>query len=176
MTPRVLWILPAALLALAGCDESQRKSSEGAAKASKLGNHECASCGMLVREQPSPRGQLVHRDGTRAHFCSIADMLTYLKAPSPHGRAKAVFVEAMPPDVEQPLAHDTAPRPWIRAEKATFVTGFERKRIMGKPYLVYDERDSAARIAESLGARVVDWKTLTQGKGSPGQAMRGAQD
>ena len=32
---------------------------------------ECAACGMIVREQPSPRAQAVHRDGERVYFCSI---------------------------------------------------------------------------------------------------------
>ena len=88
---------------------------------------------MIVREQPSPRAQLVHADGTRVYFCAVADLLTYLQAPSPHGAAEAIFVEANDAGAEDPVAHDTARRPWIPAADARFVAGIQRPRVMGEP-------------------------------------------
>ena len=32
----------------------------------------CTACGMVVREQPAPRGQVIHRDGTRVFLCDFS--------------------------------------------------------------------------------------------------------
>lgn len=155
-----LAVLVAAVAVLLGCQQASGATADDRAEPQALDGHECAACAMIVDEQPSPRGQLVHRDGTRAHFCSIADMITYLEAPSPHGPATHVFVEAMPADAEDRLARDTSTRPWTTAKGAAFVTGFERERIMGTPYLTYASSADARRAADELGARVVGWDEL----------------
>lgn len=156
---RWAWVLVAGWI-LYGCDPSASAGAKGPVGPAELDGQECAACGMIVREQPSPRGQLVHRDGTRSWFCSIADMLTYLEAPSPHGPAVEVFVEAMPPEADDPTHRHTEERPWIPAKDATFVRGFERERIMGEPYLTYRTRADAERVAGQLQARATGWEAL----------------
>lgn len=120
---------------------------------------ECAACGMIVREQPSPRGQVVHRDGERAFFCSIADMHSYLEAPSPHGAVVATHVEVLAVD-DDPAARSTAPERWVNAEEAAYVLGVPRRMIMGEPVLVYASHEDAERAAERLGGRTMNWTTL----------------
>jgi nitrous oxide reductase accessory protein NosL len=141
-----------------GDDESTPERSE--VPAADFDGDECAACGMIVREQPSPRGQLVHADGTRLYFCSVADMVTYVESPSPHGSVVAAFVEQNDPDRADPLAYDMGRRPWIPTPRAHFVVGIERPRVMGRPVLSYATTEDASRVAERLGAETTTWNGL----------------
>jgi copper chaperone NosL len=148
------------LLALAGCEKKQGASSGAQALAAKPpGTAECAACSMVVREQPAPRAQIVHRDGTRRFLCSIGDLLQYLRAPSKHGTVKAVFVEVLDPK-QDPTRVSAAARPWARAENAHFVVGVKRSGVMGVPVLAYGSKGDAARVAAAHGAQVVDYAHL----------------
>lgn len=143
-----------------GCDrKAAHDHGTAAASAAPIGAAECAACGMVVREQPAPRGQAVHRDGTRVHLCSIGDMVHYLQSPSPHGKPSALFVEALEPSFD-PASIDTAPRQWVSAETASYVVGIERKRVMGRAVLAYAERSHAEAAAKKSGGRVKTWNEL----------------
>ena len=154
-------------LCLLGCGPIDDPDSERAHEPLALTDQEDEVCGMLVREQSAPRSQVVHRDGSRFFFCSLADMLVHLSAPSPHGRTEAVFVEVMKPE-EDPLQPHTGVHPWLPVENAVYVIGIERRGIMGEPVLVYADRSEALRAMEGhSGARMLDmaglrdwWKTL----------------
>lgn len=147
-------------LVASGCDEEKQRASEVAALRSESpGTAECAACSMVVREQPAPRGQVVHRDGTRRFVCSLADLAHYLDAPSKHGEARAIFVEVLDPSAD-PRRVSAAARPWVRAGQAHFVVGVKRPRVMGKPALAYRTRAEAERIASAHGRRVVDFAAL----------------
>lgn len=154
-------LLTVALLAAAivGCSEEKRSAEEGALQAEEIGGHDCVSCGMIVREQPAPRAQLVHRDGTRVFFCSIGDLLVYLDAPSSHGKPTAIFVEAMSPS-HDPQSTDTKPRLWIDATAAIYVLGVDRPQIMGAPVLVYEKAADATDVAKRHGGDTLDWNAL----------------
>lgn len=127
---------------------------------------ECASCGMLVSEQPSPRGQVVYRDGTHAHFCSLGDMLVALDARSPHGSPQGIYVEALPPDFD-PADYAMDPLPWTPAESAAYVTGLTRERVMGRPLLSFVDRAQAEQAAAMAGGTVVSWAALKAQGGAP---------
>lgn len=124
-----------------------------------FGGDECAACGMIVREQPSPRAQAVHRDGERAFLCSIGEALNYVAAPSPHGAIVATYVEVLAPDAN-PAANSAERRPWMPAERAVFVVGIARPRVMGRPVLAYGSREDASQAATRLGGRVATWSQL----------------
>lgn len=154
-------------LALLACAAAEDGDAPGSHQAVALAHQEDEVCGMLVREQPAPRGQVVHRDGSRFFFCSLGDMLVHLGAPSSHGRAEASFVEVLEPG-EDPLQVRTGPQPWVSADDAIYVVGIERPGIMGEPVLAYADRSEAERVAEQHpGARVLDqiglrewWRSL----------------
>ena len=120
---------------------------------------ECDACGMVVREQPAPRGQIIHRNGTYKFFCSLDDMMIYLEAPSPHGSVSGAFVEVLPEN-HDPNEMDIAPFPWLEASRAGFVVGVPRKGVMGVPVLAYDSGETAARVAERFKASMLDWNNL----------------
>lgn len=145
-------------LAMLAC--SSAKTETAALDPVEIGLAECAVCGMVVREQPAPRAQVVHRDGERAHLCSIGDLRAYLAAPSPHGRTTAVWVEALPTGLA-PADIGTALRPWQPAELAHYVLGVPRSGVMGEPVLSYGNSWEAEEEATRLSGRVVPWAELT---------------
>jgi nitrous oxide reductase accessory protein NosL len=129
-------------------------------RAAPIAEQEGAVCGMLVRDQSAPRGQVVHRDGSRFFFCSVGDLLVHRSAPSPHGRVEATFVEVMDPAEDPGLPH-TGEHAWSPAENVTYVIGVERQGIMGPPVLVYRDPETAARVVEAHpGASAIGFDEL----------------
>ena len=159
MNLKPLHLLLALLLALGAC------STKGAEQtfdhsAHEVDGEECGACAMIVREQSAPRGQVLHRDGTRHFFCSVSDMLAWLEAPSPHGEAVGQWVEVLNPEAD-PADFDSAPKPWAPADQVTYVIGVPKPRVMGQPILTYRARVLAdARAKQHEGARVLDYETL----------------
>ena len=148
-----------ALLALlVGCDDDAAAEAS-TVEAVSFEHHECAACGMIVREQPAPRGQLVHRDGTRVHFCAISDLAAYVGAPSPHGEPVGIFVEAMAPDVS-PDDLSTVEGAWVDVHEASFVVGEFTRPVMGRPVLTFSSEGHGREAAERLGGRALDWSGL----------------
>ena len=148
-----------ALLAI-GCGAAEGPGSDVAHAPVALADQEDAVCGMLVREQSAPRGQVAHRDGSTFFFCSIGDLPVYLGAPSPHGRPEAVFVEGMRPD-QDPARPHTGAHPWMPAADAVYVVGVDRPGVMGEPVLAYATRaDAKAVVADHPGARILDLEGL----------------
>lgn len=145
-----------AVLSLAGCAGAAESSAGALASPQAIADHECASCGMIVREQPAPRAQVVHRDGTHEWFCSIADLVAYRGSPSRHGRIEHTWVEILPPDVD-PAVHDMGEARWVEVERAAFVLGVERNMIMGAPVLSFATEADARAAAERLGGRTTRW-------------------
>ena len=129
------------------------------ASAEPIGVHECAACGMVVREQPAPRAQVVHRDGTREYFCSLSDLLQYVKTPSSHGAIAQVFVELLDPAAD-PTQISPEARPWALAEGAHFVVGVARPGIMGATVLTYATAAEATAAAKKPGGKVKSWAEL----------------
>lgn len=144
---------------LLACGGAQAPEPEFAEVPQPLSGTVCAACGMVVSEEPSPRGQVLHRDGTHAHLCSLGDLRAYLQAPNPHGKAVAVWVEVLPPDVD-PARRSTTPLPWLRAEQAHFVVGFERPGTMGRPALSFATAAYAAEAAARIGGGTASWEAL----------------
>ncbi|HHH27064.1 MAG TPA: hypothetical protein ENK57_01775 [Polyangiaceae bacterium] len=158
VTRRTLPAIALALLLL-GCGSGATESTEVDTSAHDFDGDECAACGMIVSEQPSPRGQVIHRDGTRAYACALADMHTYASAPSGHGQVIASYVEVLPPDAD-PADSSTAPERWVPAEEAFYVLGVVRNNVMGQPVLSYATRADAEQAAERFGGHVVDYAGL----------------
>ncbi len=143
-----------------GCSTKEATPEAAAAVvAAPIGDATCATCGMVVRQQPAPRGQLEHRDGTRLYFCSLSDLAQYLAAPSPRGKPVAVFVETLDPQVAPAVTSDEA-RPWTTTDRAAFVLGPDRAGIMGQPVLAYSTRAEAEEVARAHGGRVLDWPAV----------------
>ena len=101
-------------IAVLGCERPNAEEGRAEHQPVAIADQEDEVCGMLVREQSAPRSQIVHRDGSRVFFCSLGDMLVHLGAPSPRGRAEALFVEVMAPH-EDPMQTHAGPHEWVEA-------------------------------------------------------------
>ncbi len=160
MSKRLRQAVVLLLLFIAACGGPGGTDGDATSKAAPLSDHEDPVCGMFVREQPAPRGQLVHRDGSRFFLCSLGDLLVHLEAPSPHGNVQAVFVEVMKAG-ENPKTAKTGEHPWVRAEEALYVVGVDRPGIMGEPVLAYASRAEADTAMELHGGeQVLDFNGL----------------
>ena len=149
------------MLALAGlllvaCGQPQA-AADVSLEPRQAGTAECSVCGMVVGEQPAPRGQVVHRDGQHAFFCSIGDLRAWLQTPSPAGRPERVWVEVLPSDFDVD-SRDTSAHPWLVADAAVHVVGVPRGGIMGLPVLSF--ADPTAAEAAVPGARTTTWHSL----------------
>ncbi len=164
-TTTMTWwpLLIAALLALTACgskDNDERPAAPAGPAA--IETAECAACGMVVREQPAPRGQIVHRDGTRAFFCSLDDLRQYALAPSRHGEIVETYVETVADDLD-PATTPVDERPWSDAADAHYVVGVSRPGIMGPPALAYASAAAAQAAAAKHAGRTLVWKALLDG-------------
>ncbi len=145
------WIsIAAALVAALACAQEEEEPAAHAQQHEALVDQECAVCGMSVASQSAPRAQVLHRDGTRLFFCSLADWRVHLGAPSPHGRAVASFVEVLDPD-ENPALVLTQPHDWVPAQTASFLVGVQRPGVMGRPLLAYRDREQAESLLHTRG-------------------------
>jgi nitrous oxide reductase accessory protein NosL len=112
---------------------------------------------MVVREQPAPRGQVVHADGERVFLCSIGDLVMYLRMPSIHGSTLQSYVEVL--EAETSLSGDLKKQwPWVFTQTASFVAGVDRKRSMGEPMLAYGDVEAARVSAEKHHGEVLGWQ------------------
>jgi copper chaperone NosL len=147
----LLWSAMLGLAAACGADEARVIPTTP----EPLDGQECAACGMIVRDEPSPRAQIVHADGTRAFFCSLADLVAYQEVPSRHGALVHTWVETLPADLD-PALHDVGLRPWSPAADAHYVLGLER-RVMGTPALAYEREADASAVATRVSGRAMRW-------------------
>ncbi|MCP4498830.1 MAG: hypothetical protein GY822_02550 [Deltaproteobacteria bacterium] len=145
---------------LVACDKRVVAEIESTAMTPEdLRGKECAACGMVVAEQPAPRGQLVRRDGTREFFCSVGDMHVHLNIPSPHGKPALIWVETLPSSMKLD-DRELQEQPWKNVNDVVFITGVKRKGIMGKPVLVQETQAEALTMAKRLGGIPESWSSL----------------
>lgn len=156
---RAAWGLVFAL-GVVGCSGETGDVAEKAAPEDP-GPAPCALCAMVVREQPASRGQVLHRDGERAFLCSVSELPHYASAPSPHGKPRAVWVEALRPE-DGPATRSTEAHSWVLVGSAHFVVGGPPRPVMGESVLVYATREAAEDVAAECGGRVLDWPALEQ--------------
>jgi len=150
-----------ALAAAPACDRASHGPSEATAvSAAPIGDAECAACGMVVREQPPPRGQIAYRDGTRRFGCSVGDLAQVLAVPSPHGAPARVFVESLPVGLDPREVAPSTPTTWVDAASAGYVVGVARAGVMGRPVLAYATPADAERAAKLHGGRATTWEAL----------------
>lgn len=130
------------------CGQSEPGAKGSNLKPEPFDTEECHVCSMVVREQPAPRGQLIHRDGTRLYFCSISGMIQHMHTPSPHGKIEMTWVEIAPADISpQDMSFD--PKPWWLLEDSFFVTGIKRKGTMGKPIMCFGGKQEALNFSQA---------------------------
>lgn len=152
----VLLLLPTVAV---GCAKDAANGPQEIVAPEPIEAASCAACGMVVAEQPAPRGQVVYRDGLHAHSCSIGDLVLVAQTPSPHGSVVAVYVEAQD-DAVDPIAPATEPTPQHLAESLHYIRGAKRRGIMGAPVLAFRDQARAQREADKIGLQLMTWREL----------------
>lgn len=154
----ITWGSAFMVMVAAGCgDDAVNEAAETGAVSFE--HHECAACGMIVREQPAPRGQLIHRDGTRAFFCAISDLAVYVGAPSPHGVPTSIYVEVMSADAA-PEELSTDEVAWSAVDDVSFVVGEFERPVMGVPVLTFSTDEEGSAAAARLDGKAIRWEGL----------------
>ncbi len=160
---KLILILCFSLLSTACRRDQVTRQNHTATVAENADTETCAACGMVVREQPAPRGQVIHRDGTHSFLCSIGDLVHFLAVPSPSGKPLMVYTEVMPDDFEANI-RSTSWQPWGKASELFFVTDIELTAVMGKPALTFRTREAAEKSSKKLTGKVVIFNQLRTGK------------
>jgi len=146
------------MVALLGCGLGA-KPEPVSVEAQQLGDSECVVCGMIESERPSPRLQVVYRDGSHDFLCGLEDARALLAAPTPKGAPAAIWVENVPADFDW-REYDTQPLAWTDATKAYYVFGAERPLVMGVPVLSYSSLELATSVADKFNTIPVSWADL----------------
>ena len=148
------------LLALASCQQKEALASTSeSTQPIDAETDTCAACGMVIREQPAPRGQVIHRNGDRQFLCSIDDLLQYLDLPSPSGKPISIYCEVIP-DAQPPSDMETSFQAWKEASSLFYVVGIKRKGVMGAPVMSYSTTKAAENAAKNFGGKVVTFEQL----------------
>ncbi len=156
---KLILILCCALVLVACRREESASQNQAVFVAKNADTETCAACGMVVREQPAPRGQVIYRNGSRQFLCSTGDLVHFLEVPSPSGKPMAIYAEVMPDDHEAGT-RDTAWQPWGEAGELFFVIDIEREGVMGKPALTFNTQEAAGKAAKKFTGKVVIFDEL----------------
>jgi len=138
------------LLPLAACDRGGQAQQLSIAPVPIGPDDECAVCGMTIRAQPGPKGQLFLTGQARpVKFCSTVDMFAFALQPEHRGRIAAVYV------------HDMAGAAWdapaderfVPAREAWFVAGGQQHGAMGRTLASFHRRADAEAFGAERGGR-----------------------
>lgn len=144
------------ILLLAGCGERETQQAAQPAVAIEPGD-ECHLCGMIIEEQPGPKGQLYLSRETQARkFCSVAEMFTFLLQPEHVERIGAAYV------------HDVAAGSWaapsddafVPAREAWYVLGHDLEGSMGHALASFRQQADAEAFAQEHGGRVLRFEQI----------------
>lgn len=146
-------------VSLAACGGRSQAPAEVPIAPDSMVGQECAVCGMVVDEQPAPRGQVRHRGGEHRFTCSLGDLRAYVQAPNPLGAPTEVWVEDLGAGWD-PAGSAADEKPWIAASEASYVVGLRRSGVMGLPVASFSSAEEAQRLAAPEGRKTTGWAEL----------------
>lgn len=151
-----LWLLMTVVL-LPGCGGDEESAAVVQRAVAIEHGDECHLCGMVISEQPGPKGELYERGASAPRkFCSTRDLFAYLLDPERSHRIETVYV------------HDMAVTPWdhpddetfIDAREAWFVAGSDRPGSMGATLGSFSRRDHAQAFVDTYGGRLYRFEEI----------------
>lgn len=157
MNPRLLIILLAALLGLAGCQEDTPETLAAQKAIAIESGDECHLCGMIISNYPGPKGQLYQRGDTRTHkFCSTRDMFAFLLDPEHKHNIQSAFVHDMA------ISHWDHPdeQTYIDARTAWYVVGSSKRGAMGPTLASFADEKTAKAFAKMNGGNLYSFDQI----------------
>lgn len=160
MIKKIIAIFAVTTLTITGltaCSPSQEEQAVKTAVAIEA-TDECHLCGMIIENFSGPKGQLFHRQDTKARkFCSTRDALSYYFEPENKRNVVEIYV------------HDMAVMPWdvlddnhfIDGRKAWYVIESSKRGAMGATLASFAQKQDAQAFANEFGGKVLSFEELT---------------
>jgi copper chaperone NosL len=116
----------------------------------------CALDGMVLKDFPGPKAQIVYQDGQIAVFCSLTELFEVLYSGESKRAIQALYVQDMgQADWQQPRGH------WIDARKALFVVGSRKMGAMGPTFGAFAQQQDAQAFSAREGGRVLQFSEMS---------------
>ncbi|WP_043488525.1 nitrous oxide reductase accessory protein NosL [Halomonas halodenitrificans] len=151
----VLPLLLLSILLLSACGESEPETL-ATAQPIEAGDS-CHVCGMLISEQPGPKGEaFMDKQEQPLKFCSTMDLFAFLKQPENETRVSHAYV------------HDVAAAPWatpddeafVLASEAWYLVGHDQRGAMGHTLASFADRADAETFREEHGGELVGFDEI----------------
>lgn len=173
-TSAVRFVLAAAALALAvaGCGDDSPPTPVEPVKLTR--DHRGHYCRMIVLDHKGPKGQIHLKTGKIVVFSSVRDTIAFTLLPEEPKNIAAIFVNDMSAtDWDRP-----GPDTWIKADKAFYVIGSEKRGGMGASEAVpFAARKAAAVFAGKFGGEIARLGEIPRdyilGESGTGNEMKG---
>lgn len=119
---------------------------------------QCHLCGMMILEQPGPKGEMFSKNDPQVKkFCSARELFAFYLQPENQHRMEALYV------------HDMAVTPWdapdddafIDARTAHYVYGSEKQASMGLSLASFSDRAAAQAFVERYGGELLSFDQIS---------------
>ena len=129
----------------------------GVSAATFTDTDQCASCGMVIKKYPGPKGLIVLKDRSVQKFCSA------------RGTACGYAAAMKKSGVVHVFMHDAGATDWknpddsklIDATKAWFVYGSKIKAVMGPSLAPFATKEAAEAFQRENGGKLMRFADLT---------------
>jgi copper chaperone NosL len=120
------------------------------------GDTACAVDGMLLKDFPGPKAQIVYAEGKPDFFCDLMDLFSTVLIPEQRRQVAAVFVQDMgKTNWEHPQGN------WIDAKTAIYVAGSKKPGSMGATFGSFGSMQDAQAFVKAEGGRIVRFDQIT---------------
>jgi copper chaperone NosL len=120
------------------------------------GDTACALDGMLLKDFPGPKAQIVYAEGKPDFFCDLMDLFSTVLVPEQKRRVAAMFVQDMgKTGWEHPQGN------WIDAKTAIYVAGSKKLGSMGTTFGSFANMQDAQAFMKTEGGKIVRFDQIT---------------
>jgi copper chaperone NosL len=116
----------------------------------------CAVDGMLLKDFPGPKAQIIYAEGKPDFFCDLMDLFSMMLSPEQKRKVAAAFVQDMgKTDWDHPRGN------WIDARTAIYVAGSKKPGSMGRTFGSFSNLQDAEAFMKTEGGRIVRFDQVT---------------
>ena len=116
----------------------------------------CALDGMMLKDFPGPKAQILYVEGKPDFFCDLMELFSTTLMPEQKRQIAAMFVQDMgKTDWDHPSAH------WIAAKTAVYVVGSKKLGSMGPTFGSFANAQDAEIFAKKEGGKIFRFDQIT---------------